>query len=347
MIKLWEQRYSPELFLKYSLRDPMICTELLRASSPAGRALTASKLRHNIINLRCELAGIKAISLYSYIPNIVNLLEAKQLTKSSYQIYLKILEVYQKQAPPAALIEEKLSTLACGLMVNYKGALGKFKVEELAEVLEPLLLEFQQQHQDAKDRRTLGFLTTQLNFANSLLLNKLTSLEKMLIYPYFKFVEEQAALPWQRVCAAAARHEIGSPSLILVEEMLPVSNLIAQIVYSQLVKKLPNYHSCRGSLRDVEVAHSINRDLNMWLSYLWLCILEESLTPFKEELLILCLMVLTSVGVKWELISTWIKLLSAEVLSRATPNQRLIIEPYLTGIERLFFEKRMHLDADL
>ncbi|NEO98315.1 MAG: hypothetical protein F6K58_06475 [Symploca sp. SIO2E9] len=175
IVKLWEQRYSPELFLKYSLRDPMICAELLRASSPTGRALTASKLRQNIINLRCELAGIKAICLYSYIPNIVDLLEAKELTQCSYKIYFKILEIYQRQSPPAALIEEKLSAMTFGLRFDSQGALGMFKVEELAEALEPLLLEFQQQHHDSKDRRTLGFLTTQLNFANSLLLGKMTS----------------------------------------------------------------------------------------------------------------------------------------------------------------------------
>src|SRR3712207_1726597 len=77
-------------------------------------------------------------------------------------------------------------------------------VQRVAEMLEPTLMLFQSQYEGAKDWRTLGSITAQLNFTNALLMPKLTPAEQSMIAPFFRFVEEQIPLTWQRVCAAAA-----------------------------------------------------------------------------------------------------------------------------------------------
>ncbi len=63
----------------------------------------------------------------------------------------------------------------------------------------------------------------------------------MLLCPYFKFVEEQVAIPWQRVCAAAAKHEQGSEALTLVAQMLPMASEISSTVYCQLLQLFPDH----------------------------------------------------------------------------------------------------------
>jgi hypothetical protein len=53
----------------------------------------------------------------------------------------------------------------------------------------------------------------------------------------------------------------------------------------------------------------------MFQAYLWLCLVEEILDPIKDELVKLCVMVMTGVDVKWEMTERWNELLADEVLS--------------------------------
>lgn len=73
----------------------------------------------------------------------------------------------------------------------------------------------QEQYLISKDWRSLGFITTQINFSNALLLEQLTPIEQILISPYLTFIEEQVALPWQRICAAAVNHDLTSPAFAI------------------------------------------------------------------------------------------------------------------------------------
>ena len=122
--------------------------------------------------------------------------------------------------------------------------------------------------------------------------------------------------------------------------MLPDSNHIAQAVYKRMTQLSPTYRSPRGGLTSSGVAHSCIRDLNMFQAYLWLCVLEESMKPIEQELVALCVMVLESVGVSWELIALWVPLLTDEIISRVTPQQRFFLEPYVQGMQQAFFKRR-------
>jgi len=126
--------------------------------------------------------------------------------------------------------------------------------------------------------------------------------------------------------------------------MIPASKGIAQVVYQQLMTTFPHHRSRRGILKHVEVAHSCLRDLKMFQAYFWLCILEENLAPIQEELLELCVMVLPSLDVKWELIEAWTQALADEIISYVEPFQYKDVLPYTTGMCQAFVNAKPHLN---
>ncbi len=341
LLKLWAKRYEPDLSPLPLVADhPLSYEPLVNAASAEGRALTAAKLHERLIEIRCRMAELQTNALYGYIPNILDLAEAKRLPDYAFQIYAKLIEIYQQQSLNIELLPSVPSMAAVVLPHRTLAAWGMPAIDELATALEPVLLEFQEQHIISKDWRTLGFITTLLNFTNQLLPSKLTVPEQVLIKPYLKFIEEQVALPWQRVCTAAAAYEVGSPAFALVERMFPASHDIAKSAYQRLVQLLPEHRSRRGALNNPGINHSCIRDLEMFQAYLWLCFLEQSLAPVEEELVDLCVMVLPSVDVKWEMIELWNQVLADEVLSRVTPDERALLLPYTEGLQQAFFKKR-------
>ena len=347
LVKLWAERYVPDLSTLPSKEDHCSVSNLVEASSPEGRALTAAKLNDLIIEIKCEIATIKTNALYAYIPNIVDLAEAKHLARFALLVYQKLIEIYQQPSQSATSLRVMRMQATVDSLRGSLSSWGMPPIEELATALEPVLLEFQAQHIASKDWRTLGFITTLLNFANKLLHSQLTLPEQVLLEPYFKFIEEQVALPWQRVCAAAARHQLGSPAFTLVEQMFPASREIAQTVYHKLVQLLPNHRSRRGGLDDPGITHSCLRDLEMFQAYLWLCVLEGSMAPVEEELVDLCVMVMTGVDVKWEMTQLWNQVLADELLARVTPSQRNILLPYTQGLQQAFLKERDRFQVTL
>ncbi|MBD2775924.1 hypothetical protein [Iningainema tapete] len=319
LLNLWAQRYLTELS-SVSQNDSAKYSSMLAAASPEGRAATVAKLKDNILDVNCQMAWIQTKTLYGYIPNILDLNEARRITQFSLRVYRKLLEIYQQQS-----------------------VLGIPAVEELAYGLEPILMIFQEQHIVSKDWRALGFMTTQLNFSNSLILRKLAPAEKVLLAPYLQFVEEQVAMPWQRVCAAAAKYELDSPVFILVEQMLSAVGEIAQAAYQRLVELFPHHRSRRGGLNDLSITHSCLRDLVMFQAYILLCFLEESLTPIEVELLPLCVMVVEGVDIKWEMTEKWCQVLAWEIEIRLNPEQSSLLLPYVHQMQQLFFAHRERL----
>ncbi|MCJ8282348.1 MAG: hypothetical protein MJK14_21580 [Rivularia sp. ALOHA_DT_140] len=254
LLNLWARRYTPEI--SSLLADSSSCDELLKTATLEGRASTAQKLRDKMLDINCQMGWIQTKNLYSYIPNVLDLSEARRITKFAFRVYKKLLEIYQQQSPTIEVENNSLSQWVIPA------------VEELAYALEPILMIFQEQHVASKDWRSLGFMTSQLNFTNKLMLKRLTIAEKALLTPYFKFVEEQVAMPWARVCSKAANYEINSPQLKLVEQFMPISADIAKSVYQKLTELLPDNRSRRGKLTDNGISHSCHRDLNMFQAYI-------------------------------------------------------------------------------
>jgi hypothetical protein len=334
LLKLWLQRFTLNKFY-LSGANPFSHNELLQANSLKGRAITAEKLKDTVLDVNCQMAWIQTKALYSYISNILDLNEARRITQFAFRVYRKLLEVYQQHS-----IDETVHT------AEQRTALPIWSLTELEQLLyelEPILTIFQEQHIMSKDWRALGFMTSQLNFSNQLILKRLAPAEKILLLPYLKFVEEQVAMPWQRVCYSAAKYEQNSPMIALVAQMLPESENIARSIYCQLIELLPNYRSRRGGLADPGITHSCIRDLSMFQAYLWLCFLERSITPIKEELLPLCVMVVQGVDIQWEMTEQWCQLLGDEIVSHIQPEQRDLLEPYIQGLQQIFFQERQRL----
>ncbi|KYC41788.1 hypothetical protein WA1_17320 [Scytonema hofmannii PCC 7110] len=347
-VQLWAERYALDFSSVFCEQDPSVYNSLLEASSLEGKALTVSKLREAIVDTKCQFAGIQAKALYEYIPNVVDLSEARRLTHFTVQVYIELLELYQQPSSATSSVEEKLQTLAGMTPINHSllSVWGIPDIEDLAKALEGVLLECQEQYTASKDWCTLGFLTTQFNFSNQLLLKKLTPIEQILIYPYFRFIEEQVAIPWQRVCIAVAKHELDSPAFTIVKEMFPAASDIARTVYHQLTEMFPDYRSRRGGFDHPGVEHSCLRDLQMFQAYLWLCVLEKSFAPVEKELVNLCVMVMERVGVPWEITAQWNKLLLDEISRRVKPEQRSFLLPYISGMQEAFYEQRSHFTVN-
>ena len=336
LLKLWKQRYTQDL--SSLLQDNVLdYSSLIKADSPEGRSVTVRKLKDKILNANCQAAWMQTEKLHDYIPNVLDVNEASRITEFSFRIYRKLLDNYQKQSlqSTSSILESPPATMLKDV--------GIADIDALAYSLEPILLIYQEQHIASGDWRCLGFMTTQFNFTNELIINELEPAEKLLIEPYLKFIEEHIVMPWHRVCVAAAKHELNSPQLNLLEKLLPASPEIAGSVYHQLVNLLPNCRSRRGTLTEPGVAHSTLRDLNMFQAYILLCCLEANLSSVEKELLPLCIAVVEAVGIDWKLTEKWCELLASELENYVTPEEKALLEPYTQKIKKLFLRKRYSL----
>lgn len=340
LVELWAARYIPDLSTLSSQTGRLAAFELIEAASPEGRSQTTAKLQR-IVEIHCKCAGIQTSALFSYIPNIVNLTESQGIAITSGQVYDKVLEVYRQQSLTPSTLAAILQIRSIDFSTNALGSLVKLGleppvVEQLSTALEPVLLQFQEQHLSSADRRVLGFMSTQFHLSSKLLLNRLTLSEQVLLSPYFKFLEEQVSIPWQRVCAAAANYSPDSPTLTLVEELLAASREIASAIYHRATQLFPHHRSRRGGLNKPGVKASSLRDIEMFQTYLALCVLEQSMAVVERELHPLCVMVYPSVEVKWELVEHMIQLLVEEIFARVTPEQKSLLLPYTQAMQQLF-----------
>lgn len=357
LVELWAARYTPDLSTLYTEGERFTISELIATASPAGRNKTVAKLKR-LLQINCESAGIKTNVLFSYAPNVVNLADSQRIASFAAQVYQQALSIYQVQSLPTA--EFAATPLAVALdrssekpdfqsdifTQRVMPALELPAIEQLATTLEPALLELQEQHLLSKDPRTIGFITTQFHFSSKLVLQKLTLCEQVLLSPYFRFVEEQVCIPWQRVCSAAAWHTLDSPWMSVIQQMLPATHEIAHAVYHNTAPLYPNHSSRRGRLNEPGIIASTIRDLQMFQGYLWLCVLEQSMAAVEQELLPLCVMVFPSVEVKWELVQHMLSILMDEIMERVKPEYKRLVLPYTQAMQQLFSQSPPSLLPD-
>ncbi|WNZ24503.1 hypothetical protein HJG54_17685 [Leptolyngbya sp. NK1-12] len=334
LIKLWAARYMPDLSVLPAEKGQFPIASLMEYATEAGRSQTVEQARR-LLKLHCQIAGLKTNSLFSYLPNIVNLAEARQLADSVEQVYSTMLEVYLQQPPPSRYL--RFMTVSSDVFSRLAlSALMLPTIIQLAEAVEPAILQLQAQHLCSSNRRSIGFMTTQFHFSTRELLKHLSPCEQVLLSPYLKFVEEQVCIPWQRICQAAEHYSTVSPTFVLVEQMLPNSQTIAEEVYRQASGLHGQSCSQRGAFSNPEIAASTIRDLNMIQAYLWLCLLENDLTPIEQELLPLCQMVFPTVGVSWTLVESVLQLLVQEIQARVKPDQLSLLLPYTRALQARF-----------
>ena len=341
LLKLWQQRYKQDLFSLYS-EDFSTYNSVMRAALPEGRISTVTKLNSNILNPNNPIIWVQTKKLYGYIPNILDINEARLITQFTFRIYRKLLEIYQQQAFQDTFLSLKSKPKGTSLNLNISD------IDDLVCTLDPVLTAFQEQHFTCKDSRCLSFMSTQLNFTNRLILNHLDPAEKLLLVPYLTFIEEHVAIPWYRVCLAAAKYKINSPQVSIVKQMFPAAPRIAESVYRQLLESVPNYQNYRGqnqrrNLNQPDIRHSCQRDLNTFQAYIWLCMLEKTLTPIETELLSICMVLVETFDIQWEITQKWCELLTDKLESFVHSEYKALLQSYTQEVKNLFFQERYNL----
>jgi hypothetical protein len=318
--------------------------QLSKFVSAQERKKTTTHLQR-LLKINCECAGLKTDALYSYIPNVINLSESRRIARFVEQVYLQVLDLYQQHPFTSHSSSEldvaaKVSDVAQQVFIDW----ALLTPDRLAVQLEPVLKILRQQHLLSKDPRSIGFLTTHFHFSTELILKRLTLAEQVLLSPYFKFVEEQVCIPWQRI-HRAAKYAQGLPSLTAVQQITEASQSIACAVHNKAVQQFPGQTSRRGDLSHSGVTSSTLRDLQMFQGYLCLCMLEKHIDSIEYELLPLSVMVFPSVDVSWNLVEGMLQILMDEILEKVDSKYRLLVEPYAHAIQALFAdtEKRQSL----
>ncbi|NEO97464.1 MAG: hypothetical protein F6K58_01875 [Symploca sp. SIO2E9] len=344
LVNAWQARYITD-FSTLSVKEEQInFYELMKLTSSKGREKTAREVQR-LLNLKCEVAGIRSNIIFSYIPNIVNLADYKHLSQYIQMIYHHLMEIYKQQPPlslPASLSNTEKSFLGA---VNISGDFFKQwvmptvrlpTVQQLSRELQPKIEQLRIEHLSTGDRRAIGFVSTQFHFSTRFIFNQLQLSEQILLSPYFKFVEEQVCIPWQRVCDAAAKQTPGSWKLALVQQMLPASREIAVNIHRRACQMYPNHRSRRGNLDEPGVKASSIRDIEMFQAYLWLCVLEDSMAAVEKELLPLCVLVFPSIDVDWELVKKIVPFLVDEFWVHMSQEQMLLLQTYTNAMQQLF-----------
>jgi hypothetical protein len=343
LVELWTNQYLPDLSLLPQEKGEFPVSELVETASSEGRAKTVDKVLQ-LLQLNYEQAGLATHTLFLYIPNLVDLADARRIAHHVGQVYATTLGIYQRQQPPSHYLGY-INTSSSLFSKLARPSLMLPSIYQLTAQLEPILLRLQKQHFYSSDPRTIGFITSQFHFSTRALLKQLTACEQILLMPYLKFIEEQVCIPWQRLCAAAARHQPGSPTLLMIEHLLEMSSDIAQSVYDQALQNYPNHRSRRGNLSDPGITASTLRDLRMFQAYLWLCVLEGNMSVIEEELLPLCAAVFPNISVRWELVEGMLCLLETEIHLRLNSEQSDRLSPFTQDLRQLFTPYNSRADA--
>jgi hypothetical protein len=161
----------------------------------------------------------------------------------------------------------------------------------------------------------------------------------MSLREYFKVIDDHLYMPLQRAYNAAGNHDPNSPPLKAVRRLLPVSSDIARKVVARVMKLYPNYHSYSGSLNHPDVQLSGLRDVEMFQTYLWVCMLEGNISAIRDELFPLCLMLYPSLKVSWELVQQMIYLIGCEIQSRLRLQKAEYYDPYYQAMTVMFSQE--------
>ncbi|ESA34209.1 hypothetical protein N836_18345 [Leptolyngbya sp. Heron Island J] len=332
LVDVWAARYRPDFSILASSARSLIIDEIYQLlQTPAARGISATLNSQQIVEA-CKLAAIRSKDFYVHFDDF-DLQEITSLAQVTSRIYLQLLEFYQTHTTVFAISEWELEHLP----LERLGQLYKVpNISELASVLAPSIDELQAKSAGSNDEKSLGFMTTQINLTNALLLKSLDPLERALLGAYFKFLEDHMAMPWQRMCGAALHHRNGTPIFGIVERMVPMMAEISLATYTQWSHDFPYHHTRRGRLEHPEVKHSSLRDFDMFQVYLWLSFLQGHTRVIKEELVVLCRVVYAHIGIPWEMTLRGAQLLTDKVLSCLEPHELNLVAPCVENMMLVF-----------
>lgn len=188
----------------------------------------------------------------------------------------------------------------------------------------------------AQDARVIAFVSMQFHYTGQLLLNHVHSHQRSVLELYFKAIDDYLYMPLHRAYAAAARCQYQAPPLKAVQRLIPISGKIAHKIVDQVLTAFPHYHSYSGPLASSLVKTSSVRDVEMFQTYLWVCVLEGNAQVVQEELFPLCAMLYPVLNVRWELVRYMLVLIEHEIGRQLEPAEWKLFKPHLETLKMMF-----------
>ena len=187
-----------------------------------------------------------------------------------------------------------------------------------------------------EDPRILGFMSMQFHFTGQILLEELPVEEQKLVGSYLKVIDDHLYMPLQRSYEAAGNQPIGSPALVAIQQLLPISTQIATVVCADIARKNSGHKCYSGFLSSDAVRVSSLRDVEMFQIYLCLCVLETNIAVVQQELFPLCVMLYPPLNVHWQLVRQMLNALEEEIKQRLTPAVYQVFAPYIQALQDMF-----------
>jgi hypothetical protein len=310
---LWAQKYVISLAPHQGIYRQGDGTSLSEITSKEGREQTAKRLLRQL-NTASARAWSKTESMLSGEIERhgidLELINPWQIASDIHNIFQTVLSVYAERVTPRRL----------SVVIGSEIGQLRQKYTEL-------------------DPRVIGFVSMQFHHTGQILLEPLATLEQSLISPYFKVVDDHLYIPLRDAYNAAAEHELDSPILAAVQQLLPITTNLAQAVCESVSRLHPGYQSYSGLLTSTMVRVSSLRDVEMFQVYLCLCALEGSLRSVQQELFPLCLMLYPQLKVSWKLVQDMLKTLAWEMHDRLAPEHFAIFLPYMESLTNIFSDE--------
>ncbi len=333
-LKIWVVRYLPDLGAISSQVRPHIEQRLRGTISDESRQITANKIRHHLAS-DCGLASADTQRLLSKAGILTDSWELQNLIVHLYEIYETLIEYYEKSfifspiLDYLHIIESEHGQLQAAELI-----IPKF--ETLMLTIGPLLRELKAVYFSSINRHLLGFMITHMQFIQRLILSHLDLNEIIWVAPYLQVLDELICMPWQNICSIASNISHNPGAISLAKRMMPKVDSISAITYRKVLQTFPHHISSQGRIQSKAVQRSSIRDLNMFQCYIWLCILEDSVSVIKTKLLPVCLQAFSLTNVRWELVIFALETLIDNIEQHLDGSEKDLFEAHANTIKELF-----------
>ncbi|MEO1429425.1 MAG: hypothetical protein AAFV71_10245 [Cyanobacteria bacterium J06633_8] len=338
----WAKKYLQNLdvdSVDFGISNPVPSQNCNAITSQARREITAQKLKDSMgnISLQAWNKTEKLLSKELKRHRIkTDLIDPWEITRDSFNIYEKSLDVYMQAAPwePSMLVELAPPDESLSSPANQTGVQG-LALNQLTKAISSSLGNLRQKYTQ-QDPRVIGFVSMQFHYTGQMLLQLLSGIEQNILSTYFKVVDDHLYMPLQRAYMAAAKLDADSVALSAVRHLLPTSTHIAKKITRKVIELYPAYRSYSGNLNNQKVIISSIRDVEMFQVYLWVCVLEGNIAAIAHELFPLCVMLYPTLKVSWEIIRQMLHLLGQEISERLNTEQANTFMPYFQVLWHMF-----------
>lgn len=298
--KAWAQRYIRQVD----------ATEQAAVQRRDDRGAIKTKLARNLRSLSVKAWGkTEALLSQEIIRHHIapDLVDPWSISQDVHQIYAQTLDIYAEGVTP----ERFAMTIA--------GPVGELR-----------------RKYTATDPRVIGFASMQFHYTGQLLLQELPFDQREALGLYFKAIDDHLYMPLQRAYDAAAQYPYQAVELRTIRRLLASSGAIATGVVHQVLQAFPSHHCYSGPLGSAQVQTSSLRDVEMFQTYLWVCLLEGNVNAVQQELFPLCIMLYPVLNVRWELVRYMLMLLDHELSRHLSPQEWKLVREYMNSVQVMF-----------